>query len=45
MISKAILSVANLKAFFDTNLAFSFVSNYIEEYAIMVETNTMILLK
>jgi two-component system response regulator NreC len=45
MISNAILSVANGETFFDPNVAFNFVSNYIQEYAIFVETNTIILLK
>lgn len=45
MVSKAIVTVVSRKTFFDSNLAFNFISNYIEEYIIIGETNTVVLSK
>jgi two-component system response regulator NreC len=43
MISKAILSVANLKAFFDPNVAFNFMNNYIDENVIVGKSEKIVL--
>jgi two-component system response regulator NreC len=43
MLSKAIITVANGETFFDPNVAFNFMNNYIEENVIIGKTDKIIL--
>jgi two-component system response regulator NreC len=43
MLSKAIITVANGETFFDPNVAFNFMNNYIEENVIIGKTDKVIL--